>query len=67
MCFGSNSPSSFEVGNGAPIIHLLAEGDPTEPVSLFSVTNVNITPSSDRYQNNVEARVPRPQRKDKSL
>ncbi len=67
MCFGSNSPSSFEVGNGAPIIHLLAEGDATEPVSLFSVTNVNITPSSDRYQNNVEARVPRRQKKDKSL
>lgn len=67
MCFGSNSPSSFEVGNGAPIIHLLAEGDATEPVPLFSVTNVNFTPSSDRYQNNVEARVPRPQRKDKSL
>ena len=67
MCFGSNSPSSFEVGNGAPIIHLLADGEATEPVSLFLVTSVNTTPSSDRFQNNDEACAPRRQRKEKSL
>ena len=67
MCFGSSSPSNLEVGSGAPIIHLLAEGDATDPVSLFSVTSVNITPSGALYQNTVEARVSRRQSKEKSL